>query len=72
MKTPGPLAVAKYGLALVAGRLPGLRDVEVVAARAVTITGLAGQPVQADGDIVAELPVEIAVDSAPVRLVWPQ
>ncbi|MBM3513366.1 MAG: diacylglycerol kinase family lipid kinase [Alphaproteobacteria bacterium] len=71
MKTPGPMAVAKYGLALVAGQLPGLRDVEVIAGKRVVIKGRDGQAVQADGDIVAHLPAEITVDPEPVSLVWP-
>lgn len=71
MKTPGPLAVVKYGLVLIAGRLPGLGDVEVIAAKRVVITGREGRPIQADGDIVAHLPAEITVDPEPVNLVWP-
>ena len=37
----------------------------------ITIDGPAGEPVQGDGDIIATLPVEIAVAPERVRLVRP-
>ena len=64
------LSVLRYGLALVFARLSAWRDVELVVAREVVIGG-SGEPVQADGDIVAVLPLRVTLDPAPVRLVYP-
>ncbi|MBY0511021.1 MAG: diacylglycerol kinase family lipid kinase [Rhodospirillaceae bacterium] len=62
---------ARYGVALMLGRISRLHDVRLVAGREVRIEGVVGRPVQADGDIVAYLPAQIAVDPEPVRLVFP-
>lgn len=59
-------AVLRYGLALVTGRLPGCAGYCIRTGRRVTIEGPVGDPVQADGDVVAHLPAEI--DLAPRRL----
>ncbi len=61
----------RYGVAVVVGRLHRLRDVAVVPGRRVRITGAAGAPVQADGDIVAALPVEVTAEGPVLDLVWP-
>jgi YegS/Rv2252/BmrU family lipid kinase len=65
------LSVLRYGLALVLGRLTAWRDVQLVAGREVIVRGSSAHPVQADGDIVATLPLRIAMDPDPVRLVYP-
>jgi len=39
--------------------------------REIVVQGIAGRPVQADGDIIARLPAIILVDPEPVRLVFP-
>ncbi len=59
----GRLAVLRYVAALALGIIPRLPDVRTVPGRCVTIAALDGaaEPVQADGDIVAHLPVTIAV-----------
>jgi diacylglycerol kinase (ATP) len=62
---------ARYGVALMLGRISRLHDVKLVAGREVRVEGMVGKPVQADGDIVAHLPAHIAVDPEPVRLVFP-
>lgn len=62
---------ARYGVALMLGRISRLHDVRLVAGREVQLEGVVGRPVQADGDIVAHLPAQIAVDPEPVRLVFP-
>ncbi len=67
----GWLSVIRYGLALALGKITSSHDVELVAGREVIVNGRDGQPVQADGDIIATLPLRIALDPHPVRLVYP-
>lgn len=67
----GWVNVARYGVALMLGRISRLSDVRVVVGRDVRVEGVPGRPVQADGDVVASLPVRIAIDPEPVRLVFP-
>lgn len=71
MKNGGLWHALRYGAALVLGRLHRLRDVEVLPGREVRITGEAGAPVQADGDLVATLPAEVTVADRVLDLVWP-
>jgi diacylglycerol kinase (ATP) len=71
MQGRGWFNVARYGAALVLGRIAKLHDVRVVPGREVLVRGIAGRPIQADGDIIATLPARIAVDPEPVRLVFP-
>ncbi len=61
----------RYGAALALGRLPLLADVRIVAGSRVRIEGVDGAPVQADGDVVARLPVEIEVAPECLELVYP-
>lgn len=65
----GAFNVARYGVALLLDRLPSLPDFRIRRAREVIIEGRDGEPVQADGDIVARLPVRIGVAPHPVWLV---
>jgi YegS/Rv2252/BmrU family lipid kinase len=67
----GRFAVLRYMAALQTGRLAARPDYRIVPARHVTISAPTGEPVQADGDIVAHLPVEIDVLAGAVRLVMP-
>jgi diacylglycerol kinase (ATP) len=68
----GRLAAIGYGLALIAGRLPGLKSFRIVpAARRVEIAGPPGAPVQGDGDIIARLDVVIDVLPEALQLVFP-
>ena len=71
MKGRGWFSVARYGAALMLGKVAIWPDVEVITGRHVTIEGAAGQAVQADGDVVAALPARIEVDAEPVRLAYP-
>ncbi len=57
----GRLAVMRYGLALLLDVIPRLPDVDIVEGRVVEIEGRPGEPVQGDGDIVASLPLRIAI-----------
>lgn len=65
---PGRLAAFTYATAMVMGLIPKRRDVMVLPAVSVTITGPEGEPVQGDGDVVARLPVAIHVASAPLAV----
>ncbi len=67
----GRAAALGYALAMWLGRLPRRRDYRVLSARRVVVEGPAGEPVQADGDIVAHLPVEIEIVPRALRLVMP-
>ena len=71
MSGRGVLSVLRYGLGLILGRLTMWRDVQIVRGRDVVVRGAAGQPVQADGDIVARLPVHVTTDHAVVRVLYP-
>jgi diacylglycerol kinase (ATP) len=71
MNGRGWLSVLRYGVNLMLGRLTKLSDVQLIAGRDVTVRGNSKQPVQADGDIVAHLPLTVTIDPTPVRLVHP-
>ena len=64
----GRLRVPTYVLALMTGRLRQLHDVIVHSSKEIGITGSSNEPVQADGDIVAFLPVNISVASKGARI----
>jgi YegS/Rv2252/BmrU family lipid kinase len=67
---PGTLNAARYALGMQLSRLQAMPDVRVLpGARAVTIEGPAGDPVQGDGDLVGTLPVEIELLEDAARFV---
>jgi YegS/Rv2252/BmrU family lipid kinase len=68
---PGRWPALRYGLATMLGRLDRLDDYQVVRGRRIAISGPAGDPVQADGDLVARLPVEVVADGTPLDLIVP-
>ncbi len=63
---------ARYGVALVLGRIGKLSDVKIIPAQEIVVNGIEGRPVQADGDIIARLPATISVDPEPLRLIFPK
>jgi YegS/Rv2252/BmrU family lipid kinase len=67
----GRLAVLRYLGALLLGRLPRRQDITMLRAKAAFVSAAEAVPVQADGEIVARLPVEIAIAGQPLRLVQP-
>ena len=67
----GRLAAIGYALALALGLLPRLGSYRILQARRVEIEGPAGEPVQADGDIIARLPVRIEALPAALELIFP-
>ena len=67
----GPLAVLRYSLGLMLGRLERTRGVERRAVTRIVIEAPAGRPLQADGDCVGTTPVEIALSDRRLRLLVP-
>lgn len=67
----GRLAALRYVLAMQLDRLTEEPDYRIVTGRKVRVEGPAGDPVQADGDIVAALPVDIEVVPDALDLVMP-
>ena len=63
--------IVRYAAAMQLGRLNSLPDFEIVRGCRVTIDGPAGDPVQADGDVVGHLPVEIELREAALPLLVP-
>ncbi|MCF8479902.1 MAG: diacylglycerol kinase family lipid kinase [Rhodospirillum sp.] len=68
---PGLGNVARYALALAMGRLPHLPDVEVMEATRIRVRMDGAEPLQADGDTVAHMPVSISMAPDPVHLIVP-
>jgi diacylglycerol kinase family enzyme len=54
------LSILRYALALQHGRLTQDEHFRIVAGRDIRIEGDPGAPLQADGDIIARLPVHIS------------
>ncbi|HET8727374.1 MAG TPA: diacylglycerol kinase family protein [Alphaproteobacteria bacterium] len=71
-ETAGRRSALRYMAAMLLGRLSRLDDYRVVPATRVAIHGAADAPVQADGDIVATLPLEIAVAPRTLKVVVPR
>ena len=67
----GRLAVLRYLGALLRGGLPRRRDITVLRSREALVSAAEAVPVQADGEIVACLPVEIGIARQPLWLVQP-
>jgi YegS/Rv2252/BmrU family lipid kinase len=61
----------RYAVALATGLLDRLRDFRILRGHSVTIEGPSGDPVQADGDIIAHLPVRIEIAPQPLRIIVP-
>jgi len=70
-RTGGRGGVLLYAIALGLGLLPRAPGFEIVTGRRVTVAGSDGEPVQADGDSIATLPLEIAMTERTIRLVVP-
>lgn len=68
----GRLAAVRYALALARGRLAARPDYRIVQGSRIRISGPDGDPVQADGDHVAGLPVEIDMIEGGLALMTPR
>ena len=71
LRRAGRVAMLRYLTALVLGRLAQRDDIAIVRAAEAHLSAEAPLPVQADGEIVARLPVRIAIAERPVWLVQP-
>jgi YegS/Rv2252/BmrU family lipid kinase len=63
------LNILRYAMALQRGRLLGTQGFEIVTGRDISIEGDPGAPLQADGDIIARLPVRIGALPHALRMV---
>jgi YegS/Rv2252/BmrU family lipid kinase len=71
LQRSGRLAVLRYLAALLVGLIPQCGDVVFLRSHDALISGPDWVPVQADGEIVARLPVSIGVAEHPLHLVQP-
>ena len=67
----GRWAMLRYATALFLGRVPRLGDIAIVRTRQASVAGNRALPVQADGEIVGELPITLEVADRPVLLIRP-
>ncbi|PIW26585.1 MAG: lipid kinase [Rhodospirillales bacterium CG15_BIG_FIL_POST_REV_8_21_14_020_66_15] len=70
-KSVGPWSALRYAAWMVLGRLDRLPDYEVVPATSIVVEGMAGEPVQGDGDIVARLPLAARVSADRLDMLVP-
>ena len=68
---PGRWNLLRYAVAIVFGQLHRLPDVTIMSGREIVVTGPAGDPVQADGDIVTALPAKLTAIPDGLLLVRP-
>jgi YegS/Rv2252/BmrU family lipid kinase len=72
LEKTGAWNAIRYAIGLVFGRLSRYPDVSIVTGRSIHIDGDPSQPVQADGDIIGRLPVDIEAAQASVRIICPR
>ncbi|MEQ8505091.1 MAG: diacylglycerol kinase family lipid kinase [Rhodospirillales bacterium] len=60
-KSVGPWSALRYAAWMTLGRLDKLPDYEVIPATSIIVEGMAGEPVQGDGDIVTHLPLDARI-----------
>ncbi len=71
MKKNGLWGAMRYGVALALGRLPYLHDVTITTGRQISIDSDIAVPVQADGDYVGMLPINVKIDELPLTVLAP-
>ena len=71
MTRPGRLAIPRYLMSMLLGRLAARSDYRIGEAVDLEILGPAGAPLQADGDVLCRLPASIRLLPAAVDLVFP-
>jgi len=70
-KRRGRLALLRYAIALVLGKLATLEDVLVTPAEKVTFTAPVGHPVQVDGDIFTQIPATVTACQDKIDILYP-
>ena len=65
----GKRAAVTYMASLFCGTLARRRDVRILSAASLELSGPAGAPVQVDGDICARLPIALRVAETPLRVI---
>lgn len=68
---PGRWSAVRCIWGVTTGRLTRLSDYRIVPAERVVATGLNGEPVQGDGDVIARLPVDIALSPWTLPVIGP-
>ncbi len=68
----GRLNVARYGLALLTGKLPRMPDVDILPGTSIAIEGNDNEPVQADGEIIGRMPVMIDMAPKTIEMIFPR
>lgn len=68
---PGVLRTIRYAVWLALGRLHKLPDVKIVPATDIVVERVDAEPVQGDGDILANLPARITLAPAALALLMP-
>lgn len=68
---PGALRTMRYAVWLALGRLQKLPDVKIVPATDIVVERVDAEPVQGDGDILANLPARITLAPAALALLMP-
>jgi len=68
---PGRWNAVRYIWGVTTGRLRHFPDYRIVPAERVIVTGPEGEPVQGDGDVIARLPVEIALSPWTLPVIAP-
>ena len=63
--------VLRYSIGLALGRLSKMSSIRILRGRHIAIDGPMGSPVQADGELVAELPVTIDVYQRRLTMIYP-
>lgn len=71
LERSGRWHLVRYIVALAFGRLDRLADVRWCRTQRVRLEGADGSPVQADGDIVGDLPIEIEAEEVSLRVLVP-
>lgn len=68
-RSGGRGAVMRYGVSMLLNRIPRLSDVTILEGRTVEVAGPTDEAVQGDGDVIARLPLRIALADEPLFVV---
>lgn len=67
----GRIAAFRYLASMARGRLADREDYKIIETRSLRVNGPKGMAVQADGDVITQLPAEISVQPDAVTLMFP-